>query len=658
MVVEQASISACILVVDDDKDNVRILETYLKSSGYTTDRAFTGAEAIRKINETMYDLILLDVMLPDTSGYQICEKIKSTPGREDIPITMVTALDKIDDKLKSLNLGAEDFLSKPIDEKELLLKVRRQIKTKVVLEKNRREKQELKALGNILSINYYEKTLDDILRIITTETTYLLDSERTTIFLKNGNKLVSKGPSKGTKPLIIPADVGVAGHVASTGEHHIANESHSNDKVRVDQSTATDGRTKRIIAFPIFHKNRVIGVIQSVNKSVDYTEYDLKLIQKVADHTANVLIRFYAEKKLKDSERLHRNLMERQSNAIFTVNNNNALSFANEAFTNLTGYKSDEIHNKDIKILFIPSELKTLEELGEAKEIESTIISKGFDMLPVSVTITRYEIDSKQSGRIFSVIDLRDRKALEAQQFEIAKMRQDFNSMIVHDLKNPLSIIIGFAELISNESLGSLSEKQKDFMGKIIASSEELLNLTNEILEVSKYEAGKMPLSFSDTDISALIQDVVVSQSLGFRNKSIEFIEHKIELPILQVDRDKMKRLFTNLFSNALKFTPENGKIEVFYKPVKKNDGQYLEISVKDSGVGIPSEDVATIFSKYKQSKSNQRHTRDKGTGLGLAICKMIVESHGGEIEVHSEVNVGTTFVSTIPLVQQHEQID
>lgn len=638
--------STTILVVDDDKDNVRILETYLKSNGYDTDRAFTGSEAIRKLGETSYDLILLDVMLPDTSGYQICEKIKSTPGQQDIPITMVTALDKIDDKLKSLNLGAEDFLSKPIDEKELLIKVKRQIKNKTVLEKNRREKQELKALGNILSINYYEKSLDDILRTISAETTYLLDSERTTIFLKNGNKLVSKSRNKEAKPLVIPADVGVAGQVATSGEPYISN----------GNAGASSTQAKRVLAYPILHKNRVIGIIQSTNKSTDFTDYDLTLVQKIADHTSNVLIRFYAEKKLKDSEKLHRNLMSRQSNAIFTVNNNNTISFANEAFTDLTGYQDKEIVSKDLKILFIPSELTMLEELGEVKEVETTIISKNFDMMPVSVTITSFEIDNRQSGRIISVIDLRDRKALEAQQLEMAKMRQDFNSMIVHDLKNPLSIIIGFSELIHNESLGELTGKQKDFMSKIIASSEDLLTLTNEILEVSKYEAGQMSLSFGDVDISALVNDVAVSQSLGFKNKSIEFYEDKIELPIVTADRDKIKRLLTNLFSNALKFTPENGKISVLYKLLSEDGKEFVEISVKDSGVGIPPEDVGNIFNKYKQSKKNQRHTEDKGTGLGLAICKMIMESHGGDIEVESEVNVGTTFIATLPVEQEDER--
>lgn len=642
--------SATILVVDDDKDNVRILETYLKSEGYRTDRAYSGSEALEKVYEQDFDLILLDVMLPDTSGYQICEKIKTTPEHADIPITMVTALDKIDDKLKSLNLGAEDFLSKPIDETELLLKVKRQISHKLTLERNRREKQELKALSNILSINYYEKTLEEILKIITVETSYLLDSDRTTIFLKNGNKLISKNAEGlGSKPLIIPIDKGICGYVATNGEAYVVNDTTQEPMFNPEVDKKTGYVTKRIITFPIFHQDKVIGVIQSLNKRKDYNSYDLELIKRIADHTSNVLIRFYAEKKLMESERLHRNLMERQSNAIFTVDNSDRINFSNQAFTKLTGYQTEEILNKDIKILFIPSDLDTLYDLDEAKEVETTLISKSFEMLQVAVTITRYEADNRQTGRIFSVIDLRDRKELEKQQMEIERMRQDFNSMIVHDLKNPLSIIMGFSELILNDA-SNLNQKQKDFVEKIMTSSEDLLKLTNEILEVSKYEAGKMPLQIEQVDMNELVDEVLNSQSLAIRGKQIDLLNEKIELVTpVEADAEKIKRLFTNLLSNAIKFTPKNGQIRLKYRFLDISGVDYLEIKVSDTGVGIPEDDLPRIFDKYRQTKASTAHTDDMGTGLGLSICKMITESHQGKIEVNSQVNVCTTFTVTLP---------
>ena len=446
-------------------------------------------------------------------------------------------------------------------------------------------------------------------------------------------------------------DKGICGYVARKGVKYVSNNVEKDRTFNQGVDRKTGYRTKRVLTYPIFHNSKVIGVIQSLNKRKDYTQYDIEMIRRIADHTANILIRFYAEKKLKESERLHRNLMDRLSNAIFTVDNEDRIRYVNTAFTRLTGYKPDAILKKSIRMLFIPSDLQNLFELGDkVKEIETQIISKDFSLIPVAVTITRYQADNKQSGRIFSIIDLRDKLELEKQQVELEKMRNDFTSMIIHDLKNPLSIIIGFAELLESNSLGELNEKQDEFVNKIIQSSEELLNLTNEVLEVSKYEAGKMPLKMSDVEISTIINEVADSQALGFKNKNIEFKEHDIEIEVFMGDPDKLKRLFTNLMSNALKFTPENGRIECIYKVFTEEEQEYIDIEIKDNGVGIPKEDLPNIFSKYKQSEKNQKHTADKGTGLGLSICKLISEAHDGSIRAESEQGQGTSFIVTLPV--------
>jgi PAS domain S-box-containing protein len=645
---------AIVLVVDDDADNVRILETFLKSSGYKTDHAYTGQEALEKINEIDFDLILLDVMLPDTTGYQICEKLKSTPQFRDIPITVVTALDKQDDKLKFLNMGAEDFLSKPIDEKELLVKVKKQILAKQILDKTRREKRELKSLSNILSINYYEKDVEAILDMITIETSFLLDSDRTTIFLKSGKFLISKSAQGlfAGKQIVVPISSGIVGHVARTGEVYVANDLDNEPLFNKEVDKKTGYKTKRIITFPILHNDRVIGAIQSLNKKKPYANYDVEMLKKIADHTANILIRFYAEKKLKESERLHRNLMDRLSNAIFTVDSQDRINYVNNAFCKLTGFHVNEIMRKDIKILFIPSDLQSLNEMGEkVKNVESHILNKEFELIPIEVTITGYEIDSKKHGRVFSIFDLRDKYQLEKQEIQMKTIQEDFNSMIIHDLKNPLSVIVGYSELLTNQTDEKLTSRQIDYINKIVQSSEHVLKLTNEMLEVSKYESGMMSLKTSFVNILEILEEVANSQSLTFKKKNINYINNAIELPGFLADSEKLRRLFTNLIGNALKFTDYNGTITCNYKLFKIQNVEFVEIEIKDNGVGIPLEDINQIFVRYKQSSKNSKLSGDDGSGLGLTICKMIAEGHKGSIRVTSEENVGTSFYVSLPVV-------
>ena len=648
---------AHILIVDDDEDNVRILETFLSSEGYMTDRAYTGQEALRKIDIKEYDLILLDVMLPDTDGYQICQKLKSSPVHNEIPITVVSALDRIDDKLKSLNLGAEDFLSKPIDEQELLLRVKKQIHNKQLLERTRREKRELKSLSNVISINYYEKTLEEILDVITIETSLLLESDRTTLFLRNGKFLISKNAQglNHNGPLIIPMDKGIAGTVARSGEPYITNnvDEDSNFNQMVDKKTGYE--TQRVICCPIFHKHKVIGIIQSLNKKKPYSEHDLEMLQRICDHTSNILIRFYAEKRLKESEQLYKNLMDGMSNAIFTVENDGKISYVNRSFTKLTGYTNDEIIRKDIRLLFVPSDLTNINEMGtEIDRVETQLISKEFELIPVEISIRPYSIENK-AGKIFTVTDLRDHLELEKKQVEIEKIRSDFNSMIIHDLKNPLSIIMGFAEMLQTEAVGQLNDKQREFMSKITESSDHLLTLTNEILDISKYEAGRMPLKRVEVYISDVIGQIIQTQSLQLKKKEIEILENKIEMPLIFGDPDKLYRLFTNLINNAIKFTKNKGQIQINYSINSSADGKtYLVTEVKDNGVGIPKDDIAKIFHKYKQA-SNKDKGDEKGTGLGLAICKLISEAHDGSITVKSEVSVGTSFFIHLPIFDVDE---
>jgi len=342
--------------------------------------------------------------------------------------------------------------------------------------------------------------------------------------------------------------------------------------------------------------------------------------------------------------------MDGMNNALFTVDNEGKVSYVNNSFAKLTGYIPDEIMKKDIKILFIPTDLHNINDLGDdIDKLQTQIISKDFDLFPVEISVRPFSIENK-TGRIFTAIDMRDRIEIEKRQVEMQKMRSDFNSMIVHDLKNPLSIIMGFAEMLESQTIGDLNQKQTDFVAKIVDSSEQLLKLTNEILEISKFESGKMPLKIQELDISDLINQIVQTQQLSFKKKDISFIEKKIDFPVLKGDVDKLNRLFTNLIINALKFSKQKGTISIHYDFTTRNKNQnFIIVEVQDTGVGIPKKDLPAIFSKYKQAE-NRAKISEKGTGLGLAICKMIVEAHKGKISVKSEGGLGTSFFVELPI--------
>ena len=213
-----------------------------------------------------------------------------------------------------------------------------------------------------------------------------------------------------------------------------------------------------------------------------------------------------------------------------------------------------------------------------------------------------------------------------------------------HELRTPLNAVIGFSEVLSERMFGDLNEKQDEYLKDIHASGQHLLSLINDILDLSKIEAGRMELELTDFDLAATIDNALtlVRERAGRRGVGLhQAVDSR--LGQIQGDERKIKQVLLNLLSNALKFTPEGGRIDV---RAGLDDG-VAEISVADTGVGIAAEDQEAIFEEFKQVGTAAKKV--EGTGLGLALSRKFIELHGGRIWVKSEPGVGSTFTFTVP---------
>ena len=214
-----------------------------------------------------------------------------------------------------------------------------------------------------------------------------------------------------------------------------------------------------------------------------------------------------------------------------------------------------------------------------------------------------------------------------------------------HELRTPLNAIIGFSEVLTERMFGELNEKQDEYLRDIHASGQHLLSLINDILDLSKIEAGRMELEPADFDLPQAIGNAVtlVRERAGRRGIALhQAVDER--LGQIRGDERKIKQVLLNLLSNAVKFTPEGGRIDVRAVAV---DGA-AEISVTDTGVGIAPEDQEAVFEEFRQVGAADR--KAEGTGLGLALARKFVELHGGTIRVKSEVGSGSTFTFTLPL--------
>jgi signal transduction histidine kinase len=245
-----------------------------------------------------------------------------------------------------------------------------------------------------------------------------------------------------------------------------------------------------------------------------------------------------------------------------------------------------------------------------------------------------------QNARLFREIEDKSR------QIEAAnRHKSEFLANMSHELRTPLNAIIGFSEVLGERMFGELNEKQAEYTEDILSSGRHLLSLINEILDLSKVEAGRMELELATCDLPLAIDnartfvreratkhginlDVTVDERLG------DFVG----------DERKIKQILLNLLSNAVKFTPEGGRIGI---KARQADGS-VEISVSDTGIGIAPEDQPKIFEEFRQVGSDYAH-KVEGTGLGLTLAKKFVELHGGKIWVESEVGKGSRFIFTLP---------
>jgi GAF domain-containing protein/anti-sigma regulatory factor (Ser/Thr protein kinase) len=262
------------------------------------------------------------------------------------------------------------------------------------------------------------------------------------------------------------------------------------------------------------------------------------------------------------------------------------------------------------------------------------------EVVELMKTFATQSVLAIQNARLFREIEDK------SHQIEAAnRHKSEFLANMSHELRTPLNAIIGFSEVLGEKLFGELNEKQAEYAEDILSSGRHLLSLINEILDLSKVEAGRMELELTRFDMPLAIENA----RTFVRERATK---HGIKLDVMIDERlgdyfgdeRKIKQILLNLLSNAVKFTPEGGQIRINARQLNES----VQISVSDTGIGISPEDQARIFEEFRQVGGDHAH-KSEGTGLGLTLAKKFVELHGGTIWVESEVGKGSTFTFTLP---------
>ena len=364
------------------------------------------------------------------------------------------------------------------------------------------------------------------------------------------------------------------------------------------------------------------------------------------------------KESLRRKEEQYRKFFELMPDPII-VHRNGEILYANNAAYKIVG--TDKLIGKSVfEFLHIDfreivnKRIKDTYENGTTLPwFEEKIIDKYGNIIDVEVAATPVEID----GDIVSLVVLRDltqKKELEInktmlnEQLEIERIRTEFFANISHELRTPLNVLLGSIQLlqllINNEDI-MVQEKLMKYIRIMKQNCYRLLRLVNNIIDITKIDAGYFEIHPQNVDIVKLVEDIVLSVSDYVEEQGLEIIfDTNVEEKIVGVDPDKIERIVLNLISNAIKFTDKGGKILI--KVCDKDDS--LKISVKDTGIGIPGDKLNLIFDRFRQVDKSLHRNRE-GSGIGLSLVKSLVEMHGREISVTSEVGEGSNFIVKLP---------
>jgi two-component system, cell cycle sensor histidine kinase PleC len=270
----------------------------------------------------------------------------------------------------------------------------------------------------------------------------------------------------------------------------------------------------------------------------------------------------------------------------------------------------------------------------------------------LQATVTDLETSKfKLQTQARQLVELAEKYASEKTRAEAAnRSKSEFLANMSHELRTPLNAIIGFSEIMESQMFGPLgASKYDEYAGDIKASGEHLLDVINDILDMSKIEAGRMPLELEPVAIDEAVREAIRLVAGRADIAEVKLVDKVETLPPALADKRAIKQVLLNLLSNAVKFTEPGGTISIEASPL---DGA-LRVSVTDTGIGIPADHLSKLGKPFEQVES-QHSKKHKGTGLGLALSRSFVEMHGGNLAIESEENVGTIVSFTLPIAARH----
>jgi PAS domain S-box-containing protein len=470
--------------------------------------------------------------------------------------------------------------------------------------------------------------------------------------------------------LRVPAGMGIVGDVARTQQYAIVHDAESDPRFYRAVSDGIGYNVHSILCVPIVVKGRTIGVIELLNKRTGhFTEEEAIRLTRMAA-TIGIAIEnarlFQQVSTVRDRfeaivNSTNDGILMADMRGVVVASNPAAAQIFHRSRESLIGCQLDELIDELMSRALVVEEPTWLNE-GASHRVIEIELNDGPVRYVRHTTLPVLDTANMQIGRLALFEDI-------AKDRELARLREDYTGMLIHDLRAPLTAIMNGIMMMLRGLGGPVSEQQRELLGIAYQGSQTMLEMVNTLLDISKMEQGRMNLNLEPLSPYALVDEAIERLRASIQQRRINLVQNlAISLPPIEADRDKIVRVLQNLIDNAVKFSPERGMVTIggrylalashvagdvhpdlpFALP-EMEAGEWLIYWVRDEGPGIPPQYHARIFEKFGQVQQQ----KSRGTGLGLTFCKLAVEAHKGKIWLQSREGLGSTFAFALPVRQR-----
>jgi PAS domain S-box-containing protein len=411
-------------------------------------------------------------------------------------------------------------------------------------------------------------------------------------------------------------------------------------------------------AAPVMSKKRVLGVmVVGSRKFHRFATREIRLLKAFGAQLGAALENAQLYEELHRGKAYIENLVENAGDAIVSTDLEDRILTWNRGAEVIFGYSKEEAVGQSMAILLPPNRVTELAEVRHKVRHDGVIRNlevhrKRKDGAAIDVALAVSPISDQQGdidGFLHLAKDITEKQRYEKRLRDLDRMKSDFVSNVSHELRTPLTAIKGSADNMLDGITGPLNEKQTRYLTRMKSNADRLTRLINNILDLSRIEAGRIDLKATSLSLATVAQEVMESIRPVASDKLISLeVASPDSGASAWADRDKVVQVLTNLIGNAVKFTPPHGQVRV---SIRRNGAGWTEVSVADTGPGVAADEAEKIFDKFYQVAQAGKH-KSGGTGLGLAISKVLVEMHGGKIWVKSEPGGGSIFSFTLPAEQ------